>query len=167
MAYQGKRVLAVIPARSGSKRCPGKNFRQFRGKPLYEWALEAAQQSRYIDAHVLSLDKDRPPELSNDTATNEDVLRHHLAQAPADWVVLLQPTSPLRTPEDIDICIEEAVKNGFAALTVNEQGHKNGAVYVASADWIAKHNFDHAGYRKVIMPDSRSLDIDYPEQFDE
>jgi len=159
-------VLAVIPARSGSKRCPNKNFRKFRGKFLYEWAVEAASRSRYIDAHILSLDKDRPPELCTDEALNEDVLRYHLAQYPHDWVVLLQPTSPLRTAEDIDACIERAISNGSAALTVNEQGHKNGAVYVASAEWISKHDFSHAGYAKLVMPDERSLDIDYPEQFD-
>ena len=162
----GKTVLAVIPARSGSKRCPNKNFLPFRGKPLYDWALEAAQKSSYIDAHILSLDKDRPAELCTDEATNEDVLRHHLAAMPHDWVVLLQPTSPLRTAADIDACIELAVSNGSAALTVNEiGGHKNGAVYVASAEWIERHDFSHAGYAKLVMPDERSLDIDYEEQF--
>jgi CMP-N-acetylneuraminic acid synthetase len=45
-------------------------------------------------------------------------------------------------------------------------GHKNGAVYVASAEWIAAHDFTHAGYAKLVMPDERSLDIDYPEQFE-
>lgn len=166
MAPDGGTVLAVIPARSGSKRCPGKNFREFRGKTLVDWAMDAAQGSRYIDRIKLSFDRDRPPELCTDEATCEDVLRYHQAQFPHDWIVLLQPTSPLRTAEDIDRCIEAAVSNGSAALTVDERGHRNGAVYVASREWLAEHEFTHAGYRKVPMPDSRSLDINLPEDFE-
>ena len=94
------------------------------------------------------------------------MLRHHQAQAPHDWIVLLQPTSPLRTAADIDGCIERAVSNGSAALTVNERGQKNGAVYVASAEWLAAHDFTHAGYAKYVMDDSRSLDIDWEHQFE-
>ena len=163
----GEFVLAVIPARSGSKRCANKNFREFRGETLWKWSFAAAEGSRYIDSILLSKDADRPPELCTDDATCEDVLRFHLQDFPeARWVVLLQPTSPLRTTEDIDRCIEAAVSNGDAALTVDEMGHKNGAVYVASRAWIAEHEFTHAGYRKVPMPDERSLDIDYAEQFE-
>ena len=161
----GQTVLAVIPARSGSKRCPGKNFRVFRGKPLYLWAVEAANNSRYIDMVIISLNNDRPPELRTDTASCEDVLRHHQAQKPHDWIVLLQPTSPLRTVEDIDACIELALSNGSAAITVNERGHTNGAVYVASAEWLARHDFSHAGYAKLPMPDERSLDINEEADF--
>ena len=167
MAIKGEFVLAVIPARSGSKRCPNKNFLPFRGKVLWEWSWDAAFGSKYIDSFLLSEDKDRPPELCTDDATCEDVLRHHLGDFPeARWVVLLQPTSPLRTAEDIDRCIEGAFSNGDAALTVDEMGHRNGAVYVASREWIAEHEFSHAGYRKVVMPDSRSLDINLPADFD-
>ena len=167
MAINGELVLAVIPARSGSKRCANKNFREFRGKVLWEWSWAAAEGSRYIDSILLSQDADRPAALCADDATCEDVLRYHLQDFPeARWVVLLQPTSPLRTAEDIDRCIEAAVSNGDAALTVDEMGHKNGAVYVAHRAWIAEHEFTHAGYRKVPMPDERSLDIDYAEQFE-
>ena len=162
----GAFVLAVIPARSGSKRCPGKNFLPFRSKVLWEWSWAAAEGSRYVDSIVLSQDADRPAHLCTDEASCEDVLRYHLADFPeAAWVVLLQPTSPLRTAADIDECIEKAVSNGSAALTVNERGQTNGAVYVASREWISKHDFAHAGYRKVPMPDERSLDINYAEDF--
>ena len=167
MAPDGGFVLAVIPARSGSKRCPGKNFLPFRGKVLWEWSWAAAVGSRYIDSILLSKDEDRPPELCADAASCEDVLRYHLRDFPeARWVVLLQPTSPLRIAEDIDRCIEAAVSNGSAALTVNECGDRNGAVYVASREWIAEHDFTHAGYRKVPMPDERSLDINVAEDFE-
>lgn len=166
MAINGQTVLAVIPARSGSKRCPGKNFRPFRGKTLYHWSVEAAGKSKYIDTVKVSLDADRPPELCNDQALNEDVLRYHLAQQPHDWVVLLQPTSPLRTAEDIDACIERA-QMGDACVSYNRAtGHKNGAVYVARREWIEKHDFSHQGAMRYLMPEERSLDIDYPEQFE-
>jgi len=158
----GKTVLAVIPARSGSKRCPGKNFRQYRGKTLIGWAIEAAKASRYIDTVKLSLDADRPPELCTDEATCEDVLRHH--HKGEDWLVLLQPTSPLRTVEDIDACIERA-QLGHGCISTY-MGKTNGAVYVATAEWLSKHDFSHAGLMKYEMEESHSLDINFPEDFD-
>ncbi len=161
----GKTVLAVIPARSGSKRCPGKNFRPFRGKTLYMWTVEAASASKYIDQTKLSLDGDRPTELCTDTASSEDVLRYHLAQQPHDWIVLLQPTSPLRTVEDIDLCIERA-QMGNGCISVGKDGRTNGAVYVATAEWIANHDFNHLGLMKYVMPEERGLDINLPEDFE-
>lgn len=158
----GKTVYAVIPARSGSKRCPNKNFLPYRGKKLYDWALEAAQKSRYIDAHILSLDKDRPPELCTDEASCEDVLRYHAGDK-YDWLVLLQPTSPLRTAEDIDACIERAQISHGCISTYKYK--TNGAVYVATREWLAEHEFSHAGLAKYEMDESHSLDIDYLEDF--
>ena len=165
MAINGQTVLAVIPARSGSKRCPGKNFRPFRGKVLWEWSWAAAEGSRYIDSILLSKDEDRPPELCTDTATCEDVLRYHQAQTPHDWLVLLQPTSPLRTSDDIDRTIEKAALNGYGAISTYHY-KTNGAVYVATREWLAEHEFSHAGLAKYEMPEERSLDINFPSDFD-
>ena len=165
MAINGEFVLAVIPARSGSKRCANKNFLPFRGKVLWEWSFAAAEASRYIDHIILSQDADRPPELCTDDATCEDVLRFHLQDSPAKWVVLLQPTSPLRTSEDIDATIEKAVLNGFGAISTYHY-KTNGAVYVATPEWLAEHEFSHAGLAKYEMPEERSLDINLPEDFD-
>lgn len=164
MAINGKTVLAVIPARSGSKRCPGKNFREYRGKTLIAWAREAAHGSRYIDTVLLSLDADRPPELCTDTASCEDVMRHHQALKPHDWIVLLQPTSPLRTAADIDACIERA-QLGHGCISVGPDGKTNGAVYVATAEWLAEHDFGHLGLTKYWMPAERSLDINEEADF--
>ena len=158
----GQTVLAVIPARSGSKRCPGKNFLPYKGKPLIQWAIEAAQSSRYIDRIVLSEDGDRPKELCTDDATCEDVIRWHHANE--YWCVLLQPTSPNRTTEDIDKCIEKAVANGFGAISTCHY-KTNGAVYVATREWLEEHDFSHTGLAKYEMPEERSLDINYPEDF--
>ena len=173
-------VLAVIPARGGSKRCPRKNIKDFRGKPLILWTIEAAQQSKYIDTLVVSTEDaeiksvadpycyviDRPQELATDTATNEDVMRHALAQYHhADIVVLLQPTSPLRLAADIDDCIKNCAVY-VPSITFNGQLKKNGAVYVCYAVWLAKGgNFNMYYCYPHIMPDERSLDIDYLEQF--
>jgi CMP-N,N'-diacetyllegionaminic acid synthase len=165
----GQTVLAVIPARSGSKRCPGKNFRLFRGKVLFEWSVDAAKGSRYIDTIKLSLDTDRPPELCTDDAMNEDVLRYELARTPHDLVVLLQPTSPLRTAGDIDACLERVAASdvNLGCISYSEGNwQKNGAVYVARREWIEKHDFGHTGLLKYWMPEERSLDIDYAAQFE-
>lgn len=153
-------MLAVIPARSGSKRLPGKNFREWRGKPLWQHAFDQAQGSRYIDRVKVSRDEDRPSELCTDEASCEEVLRYHLTEAPHDWIVLLQPTSPLRTTEDIDSTIERA-QMGDGCISVNRAtGLTNGAVYVATAEWISKHDFTHSGLMRYVMPEERSLDID-------
>lgn len=181
MAINGQTVLAVIPARGGSKRTPRKNIKPFRGKQLLLWSIDAARASKYVDMVLVSSEDAeiidlaarqpvsltlRPSELATDDASNEDVLRHSLTREPHEWVVLLQPTSPLRTADDIDACIERA-QMGDGCISYRRDGSKNGAVYVARAEWLAKHDFNHMGLLKYVMPDERSLDIDYPEQFDQ
>lgn len=116
--------MAVIPARGGSKGVPRKNIRLLAGKPLVTWTIEQAAQSRYIDRVIVSSEDEeicqvakqsgaevpfvRPMELASDTASGVDVLCHAVENAGADYdyVVLLQPTSPLRESTDIDAAIE-------------------------------------------------------------
>lgn len=116
----GLRVLALIPARGGSKGVPRKNVRDLGGKPLIAWTIDAARQSAYVDDVVVSSDDAeiiavaqrygaqapfvRPPELASDTADSLSVVRHALTTLPGpyDLVLLLQPTSPLRNTADID-----------------------------------------------------------------
>jgi CMP-N-acetylneuraminic acid synthetase len=110
--------LAIIPARAGSKRLPGKNIRPFLGMPLIQWTIAFAQRAQCFSRIVVSTDSDeiaqcaqdaglvvperRPELLAGDTATSVDVALHALAQAELaadasfDLVALLQPTSPLR-----------------------------------------------------------------------
>lgn len=134
------KVLALITARGGSKRLPGKNLRPLGGKPLIAWSVEAALGSAYIDRIVTSTDCPeiaaaaraagsdvpflRPPELSGDHASSADAGLHalrFLADEAYDIQVLLQPTSPLRTAADIDACIAALVnKNATSAMTVCE-----------------------------------------------
>lgn len=117
-----KSVLAVIPARGGSKGLPRKNIKTMAGKPLISWTIEAAQASAYIDRLVLSSEDEeiievahsfgcevpfvRPAELAEDESSGIDPILHALEQLPGyDVVVVLQPTSPLRTTTDIDECL--------------------------------------------------------------
>lgn len=119
-----KKVIAVIPARGGSKGLSGKNIKALCGKPLIVWSIEAALKSRFIDEVVVSTDSQqiadiateagasvpflRPAELATDKAPTINVVEHVLnyfstekAQS-FDYVVLLEPTSPLREDDDID-----------------------------------------------------------------
>lgn len=121
--YKEKTFLAIIPARGGSKRLPRKNVLNLAGKPLIAWSIEAAKGSKYIDSIVVSSDDDeilsvansygvqsvhRPKELASDTATTIDVLVHVIEsiEETYDYIILLQPTSPLRDAKDIDKAIE-------------------------------------------------------------
>ena len=121
---KGKSVLAVIPARGGSKGLPNKNILELAGKPLIAWSIEAASESKYIDRLIISTDSKeiadvakqyncevpfmRPPELATDDANLNDVILHALDMIgdPYDIVIILQPTSPLRDSEDIDHALE-------------------------------------------------------------
>jgi len=113
------KVLAVIPARSGSKRLANKNIRLFAGKPLLSWAIESAIESKGIDEVLVSSDSDdligiaskysgvsvhkRSEAASSDLASTFDYLSEILMNQPRDSVVvLLQPTSPLRMSSDIE-----------------------------------------------------------------
>ncbi len=122
---KGKKVLAIIPARAGSKRLVDKNTKALLGKPLIGWTIESALLSKYVDKVVVSTDSTyiqeiaqeleaeapfiRPKELATDSATTVDVIAHcieHYHDESFDIVILLQPTSPLRDQLDIDNALE-------------------------------------------------------------
>ena len=116
-------ILGHIGVRKGSKGVPGKNFREFLGKPLIDWSLDQLLEHGRVDHVVVSTDDERiyehalargcldmglrPPELASDTAAKWDVWQHALGKAeeikgPFDAFLDLDCTSPLRLPEDID-----------------------------------------------------------------
>lgn len=129
----GKKVLGLIPARGGSKGVVGKNLRLVGGKPLLVWTIEQALQSACLDRLVLSSDDDeivaagrnngcevpfmRPPELAVDDTPAVSVALHALDALAEqyDYLVLLQPTSPLRITADIDGAIRCCVERGASA----------------------------------------------------
>lgn len=145
-------VVGLITARGGSKGLPRKNILPLLGKPLIGWTVEAAKRSAYIDRVVVSSDDleiisiaeqfgceapfRRPTELSTDTATSMDVIRHALSQLPrCDLLVLLQPTSPLRAPEDIDRAIEDCINNKRpSTVTVTAVGKPLGWMFLLKDD---------------------------------
>jgi len=128
-----KRIIAIIPARSGSKGLPGKNIMPICGKPLVAWSIEQAKQSRYLDTVLVSTDSEnianiahsygaetpflRPIQLATDTATSVETAIHALDFCRVnqgktfDYLVLLEPTSPLREPQDIDNMLEKLLNN--------------------------------------------------------
>lgn len=126
-----KKVLAIILARGGSKGIPNKNIKKLNDKPLIAYTIEEANKSAYIDKFILSTDDKeiasvsktfgaevpflRPGNLATDTATSEDAMLHTInwlgnnQNFISDYVMLLQPTSPLRTVKDIDNSIEKII----------------------------------------------------------
>jgi len=138
--YKNKSFLAIIPARGGSKRLPRKNILNLNGKPLIKYSIEAGLKSQYIDKVVVSSDAEeilniskkhgalsikRPDELASDSATTFDVIKHTINNTDKyDYVVLLQPTSPLRDEKHIDKAIELLHnKNADAVVSVCEMDH--------------------------------------------
>lgn len=135
-----KTFLAIIPARGGSKRLPRKNILNLCGKPLIAWSIEAALKSKYISKVVASSDDEeilniskifgadiikRPDELASDTATTFDAIKHTIDNFKKyDYIVLLQPTSPLRNEKHIDEAIELLEeKQADAIVSVCEMDH--------------------------------------------
>lgn len=138
-----KKVLAIIPARGGSKGVPRKNIRELDGKPLISYTIEEAKKSKYIDRIIVSTDDEeisdiskkfcaevpylRPKELAQDNSSTVDCIVHMLNWLKEnenyipDYVCLLQCTSPLRTFKDIDGTIEKMISTDMdGAVSVCE-----------------------------------------------
>ncbi|MFO1486102.1 MAG: acylneuraminate cytidylyltransferase family protein [Verrucomicrobiaceae bacterium] len=133
-----RKILAVVPARGGSKGVPMKNIKLLAGLPLIAHTARVVRQVPRIDRAVVSTDHVeiarvaaehglsflgyRPESLSGDRVADLPVLQHALEQAEAaggcryDIVLMLQPTSPVRLPEDIDSCIDKLVTEGHDAV---------------------------------------------------
>src|SRR3954471_7804897 len=147
-------ILAVIPARGGSKRLLRKNVRPLAGMPLVAHAIELAKRCPEITRAVVSTDSSqiaeiaraaggeapflRPAELAQDDTPTLPVLQHgvrwheELAGRPLDLVLLLQPTGPLRLPEDIRnaVAAVAADRSAVGVIGVSEMPHRPREVYV-------------------------------------
>jgi CMP-N-acetylneuraminic acid synthetase len=142
------RVLALVTARGGSKSIPGKNIAPLAGKPLLAWTIEAARGAAQVDRIVLSTDDPaiaragrehgaevpflRPAPLAGDDSPHIPVVLHALAWLAEhegyrpEWVVLLQPTSPLRESRDIDGALAVAMDtdaDAVVAVSPLERAH--------------------------------------------
>ena len=139
------KILGIIPARGGSKGIPKKNIIPIAGKPLLVWTIEAAKKSRIIDRIVVSSDSDeilsvakshgviglkRPADLATDDAPPEKTVLHAVRECRSqkyvsDFIVYLQPTSPLRTAEHINRAFELLRnKNANALISVSQADSK-------------------------------------------
>ena len=166
----GKSVLAVIPARGGSKGVARKNIRMLAGKPLIAWTIEAAMESIYIDRLVLSSEDAeiirvaqewgcevpfiRPGELARDDTPGIDPVLHALKALPGyDYVVLLQPTSPLRTAKEIDesiaVCESQAAP---ACVSVTEPAHHPQWMFTTDSNGRLRPLAEQAASRRQDLP---------------
>jgi N-acylneuraminate cytidylyltransferase/CMP-N,N'-diacetyllegionaminic acid synthase len=131
------RILGLIPARAGTKGLPQKNVMQLGHKPLIAWSIDEALRSKFIDSVVVTTENQniadiakyygaevpfkRPLSLALDDSPSIDVVLHALEQLESlhrqyDFVVLLEPTSPLREAGDIDLALIELVKSNQTSL---------------------------------------------------
>jgi len=142
----GKNVLVIIPARGGSSSLPGKNIKELCGKPLIAWSIEVAMACSSIDRVIVSTDDKnisevakncgaevpfiRPHELASDRASTIEVIFHTIdwlkkhQNYQAGYILLLQPTSPLRTSKDIKYAIQTLKDNkARSVVSVCEADH--------------------------------------------
>ncbi|MBF0108054.1 MAG: acylneuraminate cytidylyltransferase family protein [Magnetococcales bacterium] len=147
------RVLAIIPARGGSKGVPMKNIRNLAGKPLLVWTIEAAHGCRAIDRSILSSDDPeiiaiardhgcdvpfiRPAALADDQAKAIDVALHALETLGETYHILvwLQPTSPLRQTTDIERALDLLLRGSHDSCTSVSPAAK-------PPDWMYRLNED-------------------------
>jgi N-acylneuraminate cytidylyltransferase len=166
----GKKVLALIPARGGSKGVPRKNLREAGGRPLIAWSIAAARASQLVDRVVVSSDDaeilavarewgaetpfTRPAELARDDTPSIDVALHALEALPGhDYLVLLQPTSPLRGADHIDGCLRLCEARGVTgAVSVSEPAQ--------SPYWM--YFVDDAGAMRPVLPTTAQRRQDLP-----
>jgi CMP-N-acetylneuraminic acid synthetase len=127
-------ILGIIPARGGSKEIPKKNLYPLLGKPLISYTIEAAKRANLLTKYIVSTDSEeiakvartygaevpfiRPKELAEDTALAVDVVKHAIAKMESidkisySHIVLLQPTTPLRSASDINAAIDKLIATG-------------------------------------------------------
>jgi CMP-N,N'-diacetyllegionaminic acid synthase len=177
----GKRVLAIIPARAGSKGLPGKNIRPLAGKPLLGWAVEAACGAALVDDVIVSTDSRefadvaaahgaavpflRPDALASDTAPSIGYIIHALDKLAAGgetyhYVVVLEPTSPLTESADVDAALAQlhgALDRADAIVGVThlETVHPAFCVTRNEAGVITPHgdaSFDNLPRRQDLEP---------------
>ena len=170
------KVFAVITARGGSKRMPRKNIQPLADKPLIVWTIQAGLKSNYIDRVFVSSDDEeilvlsegtgastikRPKHLASDTAKSVDVVMHALKKIDHDYeyVILLQPTSPLRNENHIDEAFDLLIKkNANAVISVCETDHKPFWTNILPDDGSMKFFFNDA---KVNNSESNNHQVFY------
>lgn len=211
---ENKKVLAVIPARGGSKGIPKKNIKAVSGKPMINYTIEAAKECEYIDKVIVSTDDEeiaeismragaivpflRPDELATDDAKVIDVVMHAIEfyerkAERYDIIVLLQPTNPLRTSEDVKKALEYFMrkeqkslvavsemdrhpalmrqfdkKNELSGVLPEEETKKkyymiNGAIYINSMSELSNSTDLNNNRMGYVLPQEHGIEIKKPE----
>jgi CMP-N,N'-diacetyllegionaminic acid synthase len=171
----GKSVLAIITARGGSKGIPGKNIINLGGKPLISYSIAAGKGSKYIDRLILSSEDPeiikaakkygcevpfiRPVELAQDNTPGIDPVLHAIntLENKYDYIVLLQPTSPLRIAEDIDKAIEKCIQGHSACVSVCEPDKNPYWMYFLSDEDKMHPVLESKAFRRQDLPKAFSL----------
>lgn len=162
------KILAIIPARGGSKGLPKKNIRKLDGKPLIQYSIEAAQKSR-VNKIIVSTDDEkiskiaqslkidvpfmRPKKLAGDKVSSEEVIRHVLKNLEEkqnyipEIIVLLQPTSPLRTSQDINRSISLLINSNATSVVevIKTKTHPNSSFSLRNK-FLIPHNENFEKY---------------------
>ncbi len=208
-------LVAIIPARAGSKRVPAKNIKPLAGKPLLVHSIEAALTSPSVSRVIVSTDSPaireialaagaeapflRPPELAGDRTPTIDVILHALrflqaaGAGAAEFLVLLEPTSPLRTANDVEsafqllrasgadsvVSLSEAPVSSDCLVAIENSlitplitgfprlFKLNGAIYISRVEMVLRIG-RLLGPNTVpyFMPELQSVDIDTPDDFE-
>ena len=178
--YKNKKILAIITARKGSKRIRNKNLIKFGDRKLIEWTFLSAQKSKLIDKTYISTNDNRiiklakkyeiaslfkrPEHLSTDKAKTKSVLLHHLKWMKKnnyekyEYIVLLQPTSPLRKGFHIDNAIKQIVKSNHNSLI-------SVCASPVISDWIFKKSKQNKKYLNLTHLNKVKQSQNYEETF--
>ncbi|MDR3627007.1 MAG: acylneuraminate cytidylyltransferase family protein [Ignavibacteriaceae bacterium] len=169
--FNGKKIISIIPARGGSKGLPKKNILQLNGKPLIAWTIEKALQSKYIDRIFVSTDSEeiagiaekfgcnvpflRPEEFARDSSPSSEAIIHALdcfekLGERFDYIALLEPTSPLRKMNDIDLSIKKIINNENADCLVSV-----GEIHTEHPFIIKKMDFE--GFVSPYISNAKSI----------
>lgn len=176
--YKGKKILAIIPARGGSKGLPGKNIRPLLGKPLIAWSIEHAQKSELVDEIFISTDSQeiadvaeqygvkvpelRPAELAVDTAPSSAFIEYTINKYKAedknfDYFILMEPTSPLREVEDVDksirMIIDQPEFDSIVGVCKAEDVHPAFMVKLGDRQKLLPYEAEMKTLRRQDLPD--------------
>ena len=157
------KIVAIIPARGGSKGIFKKNIIDFSEAPLLSWTIRQTQHSKYVDSVYVSSDDDeilnisesygaltirRPENISGDFASSESCLHHFLQQVDnVDVVLFLQPTSPLRETKDIDEAIEKFIEGNYDSM-FSATELKDFFIWTIKKDQLKSYNYDYRNRKR-------------------
>ena len=173
-------ILALIPARSGSQRLPGKNIIDVCGKPMIEWTLIAAHEAKIFDQVLVTTNDVRvreivrpycsviveQPNFPQTPDVMRDVVMHAIRHQRQTYIMLLQPTSPLRTAQHI-VEAWKLFQKSFptdSLVSVDPAGNVNGAIYLFTIGRMMRGSpiYDDGSLRYSMAQDV-SVDVDTHE----